>query len=345
MLLFFKKEVLPALPDFASAPVSLPGFDPEFTNFPHYILGITEQIWEGRNVGAIRRYYAPNCLVHTGMGSSANVQAVITGTLEKQHQFPDRLILGEDIIWSGTPERGLLSSHRSMMTQTHRGAGPLGAPTGRPILMRCIADCAARDNMIYEEWLAVDQSAAVLQAGLDPADLGRAWAAADDAAGLPQPLLAFAESRPGPDTREIQPDPAASLLRDHLTAIWGNQDLSAPRRNQDRAITHHLPGGVTAHGPEAYETFALGYLASFPDATFSILHSIAQRDPGHPIRVATRWTLTGTHSGTGTFGPPTATPVLILGITHTELHGTRIVREWTMIDEMAIWRRLARKHG
>lgn len=321
------------------------GFDPVFRDFPHYILDITEQIWEGRNVGAIRRYYAPHCLVHTGMGSSANVQAVITGTLEKQHQFPDRLILGEDVIWSGTPETGLLSSHRSMMKQTHRGAGPLGAPTGRTIHMRCIADCAAQNNMIYEEWLAVDQSAAVLQAGLDPAELGRAWAFDDDATNAPMPPLAFAESRSGPDTRTLQDDPAARLVRDLLTSIWSDQDLSAIRRGYDRAVTLHLPGGVTAHGTEPYETFALGYLASFPDATFSILHSIARHDPGHPTRVATRWTLTGTHSGTGSFGPPTATPLLILGITHTELHGNRILREWTMIDEMAIWRRLGRQLG
>lgn len=323
----------------------LPGFDPEFTDFPDYILRITERIWEGRNVGAIRRYYAPDCLVHSGMGSSANVQSVIAGTLEKQHQFPDRQILGEDVIWSGTPTHGLLSSHRSMMTQTHRGAGPLGPPTGKPILMRCIADCAAINNMIYEEWLAVDQSAAVLQAGLNPAELGRAWAATDEAAGLPPPPLTFSEARPGPDTRELQDDPAAALLRHHLTSMWARQDLSVIRAHYDRAVTLHLPGGVTAHGTDACETFALGYLASLPDARFTILHSIARHDPGHPTRAATRWTLTGRHAGHGTFGPPTGTDLMLLGITHTEIHGARIVREWTMVDEMAVWRRIGRKLG
>ncbi len=324
--------------------MALAGFDPEFADFPDYILRITERIWEGRDVASIHRFYAPDCLVHTGMGTAPGVAAVVASTLEKLHQFPDRLILGEDVIWSGAPERGLLSSHRSMMTQTHRGFGPLGAPTGRPLAFRAIADCAARDNQIYEEWLVMDQSAAIRQAGLEPREVGRRWAQADQARDA-APALAFDEARPGPDTRELQDDPAARLVRDLHEAIWRHRDLSVLRRHYDRAVNLHLPGGLDAHGWDPYDSFLVGYLASFPDAAFAIDHSIARRDPGRPVRVATRWRLTGAHKGTGAFGAPSGAPMLVLGITHTELVDERVTREWVVIDESAIWCRIGHQLG
>jgi hypothetical protein len=46
-------------------------------------------------------------------------------------EFPDRTLFGEDVIWSGTPEDGMLSSHRLHSTATHANPGVYGAPTGR----------------------------------------------------------------------------------------------------------------------------------------------------------------------------------------------------------------------
>lgn len=109
------------------------------------------------------------------MGSVPGVCAVVEDTLSTQYQFPDRLLLGEDVIWSGLPARGLLSSHRLMMTQTHCGFGGLGAPTGRSLQFGAIADCAAQGNQIYEDWLVVDQAAAALQAGLIHAISAGTW--------------------------------------------------------------------------------------------------------------------------------------------------------------------------
>ena len=41
----------------------IPGFDPEFDDLEHYILAITERIWEGRRIGDIDRYYSSDCVV------------------------------------------------------------------------------------------------------------------------------------------------------------------------------------------------------------------------------------------------------------------------------------------
>ena len=36
---------------------------------------------------------------------------VIAATMATLAEFPDRTLYGEDVIWSGTPEEGMLSSH------------------------------------------------------------------------------------------------------------------------------------------------------------------------------------------------------------------------------------------
>ncbi len=319
------------------------GFENHFRDLPDYILRITKEIWEGRQVDAIRTYYHRNCLVHTGMGSGSDgVEAVVAGTLEKMHQFPDREILAEDVIWSGDDRAGFLSSHRSMMVQTHSGGGSLGPATGRRLRFRVIADCACLDNQIYEEWLIVDQAAAAIQAGVDPAVLGGMLAAADLAAGAPASPLDLSDARPGPDTRLIQDDSAAAMLREAYQRIWQRQDLSSIERLYARGVNLHFPGGEDGFGWRDLAAFLTSYLSSFPGARFAIEHSMAMREPDRPVRVSTRWTLTGEHLGHGRFGVPTGAPIMLMGITHAEMVEGLVVREWTMVDEVAVWRRIAR---
>ena len=58
--------------------MAMKGFDPEFRDLVDYILVITDRIWEKRNVGLIRRDYAPDVVMHTPMGPSA-VSGVVSG--------------------------------------------------------------------------------------------------------------------------------------------------------------------------------------------------------------------------------------------------------------------------
>ena len=43
-------------------------FDPRWTDFPDYIIGITKEIWEDRGIETLNRYYAPQIPVRTPMG-------------------------------------------------------------------------------------------------------------------------------------------------------------------------------------------------------------------------------------------------------------------------------------
>ena len=59
---------------------------------------------------------------------------------------------------------------------------------------------------------------------------------------------------------------------------------------------------------------------------------------GH--RAAVRWSLDGRHDGYGAFGAPTGAPVHVMGITHAEFGPWGLRREFTLFDEIAIWKQI-----
>ena len=81
------------------------GFSDRFANFPDYILGITKEIWEGRGIGTLHAYYSDDIIVRSPGSLVIGNANVIGATMATLAEFPDRRLLGEDVIWSGTPEK------------------------------------------------------------------------------------------------------------------------------------------------------------------------------------------------------------------------------------------------
>jgi predicted ester cyclase len=75
-------------------------------------------------------------------------------------------------------------------------------------------------------------------------------------------------------------------------------------------------------------------------SSFQVEHSVANEREGRPIAVAVRWRAKGIHGFSGRYGQPTGRPLEILGITHVEFQDDRVVREWHLIDDVAIWMQL-----
>ena len=78
------------------------GFDPKFKDFPDYILGITREIWEDRGIATLHHYYTEDIPVRSPGSVVRGNQDVIGATMATLAEFPDRRLLGEDVIWSGT---------------------------------------------------------------------------------------------------------------------------------------------------------------------------------------------------------------------------------------------------
>ncbi|MCL3880858.1 ester cyclase [Marivita sp. GX14005] len=318
------------------------GFDDRFADFPGYILGITEEIWENRGLGArMKAYYHPDVIVRMPGGISFGEPASTAATMSTLVEFPDRVLLGEDVIWSGRPEVGMLSSHRILSTATHTRSGMFGPATGRKVTYRAIADCYAKANMISDEWLIRDNAAIVRQLGFDIEDWVRERMASLDPET--QPFRPEIDVQ-GPYTGQGNDNQWGAAFADLLNRMMQAEFSTIPDQ-YDRAIQADYPGGRTVHGWAEVDAFWLGLRASFPSATFEIHHQIGMEEPNMPPRAAIRWSLTGRHDGWGCFGAPSGAQVHVMGISHAEFGPRGLRREWTLYDETAILMQILAQKG
>ena len=368
------------------------GFDPRWTSPAHFINGITREIWEERNIHSLRRYYGPTMVVRSPASIVVGNDGVIAATMATLAEFPDRRLLGEDVIWcrtdaeadwdeeagdaveaemagerprraetaarNGGPARkdgsghetpreasrgwargSFLSSHRLVCTMTHARPGVYGEPTGKRLRYRILADCAARDNALYDEWLVRDQGAIVRQIG---------WCPRDYAAHLIEreggPEACVRPFHPSLDrgaqyTGRGNDNPVGRRHAELLGRIMDGE-MSAIKRGYDRAAHLELPGFVTEYGRAAADEFWMGLRSALPDAAFTIEHVIGREDLGHAPRSAVRWSLTGRHSGWGAFGAPSGAELHVMGLSHAEWGPDGLRREWTLFDETAIYKQI-----
>ena len=122
-------------------------------------------------------------------------------------------------------------------------------------------------------------------------------------------------------------------------------DFTSIRQNYDRAVVAELPGGRTAYSYDGIDEFWMGLRASFPNAKFEVHHTIGLDEKMLSPRSAIRWSLSGKHDGLGAFGKPTGADVYIMGISHAEFGPRGIRREFTVFDEVAIWKQILLHSG
>jgi hypothetical protein len=320
------------------------GFDAKFKDFPDYIIGITKEIWEDRAIATLHHYYSPDIVVRTPSSVAIGNQNVIGATMATLHEFPDRTLLGEDVIWSGTPEDGMLSSHRLLSTATHLGDGAYGKATGKRLVYRIIADCHAINNQINDEWLIRDQGAIVRQMGWDPEEFARDQIEREGGPEVCVKPLTPATDKPGPYKGRGNDNEWGQRYADLLTRIM-NADMAVIPEAYDRAAQLEYAGGVTGHGFGDADKFWVGLRSAFPSATFKIDHIIGRDDPMMPPRAALRWSLHGKHDGWGVFGAPSGAEVYVLGLCHAEFGPWGLRRECVIYDETAVWKQIALAKG
>ena len=320
------------------------GFDPKWKDLPDYIIGITKEIWEDRNIASLHHYYAADIVVRSPGSVVVGNQGVIAATMATLAEFPDRTLLGEDVIWSGTPEQGMLSSHRLLSTAIHTGDGMYGKATGKKLVYRILADCHAINNQVNDEWIIRDQGAIVRQMGWAP----KAFAAdlIQREGGPGRCIKPFTPDIgvPGPYQGKGNDNEWGQQYADILTRIM-NADLAVIGREYDRAVALEYPGGISSHSWGDADRFWMGLRASFPSAAFRIEHQIGRDDALMPPRAAIRWSLHGKHDGWGVFGTPTGAEVYIMGICHAEFGPWGLRREYALYDETAIWKQILLQTG
>ena len=313
----------------------------DYKDVPDFIYGITREIWEDRGIGGkLQKYYGADCLVRAATGLTSDNAGVTAQTLQTLHQFPDRQLVGEEVIWTAYPDGSFLSSHRLMSVMTHRGDGSYGPASNRTVRSRIIADCWVVDQVVTEEWLVRDQAGFARCLGMQPVELARQMMEHDLRTVGEVAFFLPEHDLPGAYRPHVQDGPEIALYMHGYRRLWQDKETEAIQELYFHGASLEAPGGDSFHGHADIDRFYLGDLASFPDAVLQIDSAIVNRDAGRPARVALRWSLRGTHSGFGHFGPPTGAPVYVMGLSHAQIVDGRIAAEWLLTDEVSIWKQI-----
>ena len=318
------------------------GFDKKYKTFPEYILKITKQIWEDKDVNSIANFYTKNIPVRSPFGVTYGYKPVIDATFATLKEFPNRQLLGEDIIWNLDSESGYHSSHRILSKGTHLGEGSYGKPTGKDIYYRVIADCACKNNQVYDEWIVRDQGAMVRQLGFTPKEFAKKII--ENEGGLEQANELFnsksdtkSEYKPNIVPKNSIGIKYSNILNKIFTSDYNFSDYA-------RAASIYWPGNKIGHGREDIEKFWKSLKEAFSNFKFSIEHIGYLEEEGKNPKASIRWFLNANHSNkTSDFGKATNKNIFIMGINHAEIIDENVIREWVLFDEVAIWKQILMK--
>ena len=315
------------------------GFDKKYQDFPDFILKITKQIWEGKDVDSIGEFYTNDIPVISPFGITYGNKPVIEATYNTLKEFPDRQLLGEDIIWNGDDENGYHSSHRILSKGTHLGEGSYGAPTGKKIYYRVIADCACRDNQVFDEWIVRDQGAMVRQIGYKPEEFAKIIIEKEGGFGKAKKILNKSDLKPSdyhplPLKINSAGEKYSKILYKIFTEEYNFNDY-------DRAANIYWPGNKLGHGREDVAKFWNSLKNILSEIKFKIEHVGYLDEPNRNPRASIRWSLDGIHSKDSVdFGKKTNSNLSIIGINHAELNSYGVSKEWVLFDEVAIWKQI-----
>jgi predicted ester cyclase len=310
--------------------------DHQFTGIVDFILGITFEIWEQRQVENIHRYYSDDVQVYSLDGFIHGAAKMVTNTHDTLAAYPDRLLLGDAIITTGNLQKGF-SSHRIISPMTNTGPSAFGPATNRRVKNMNIADCVINDGQITREWLVRDNLALIKQLGFDPIKAAQLIANKFDdtqTLWLREQYARTLESLPVAVT-DTQ-DPLSEFVLNVLENCWvtGNRSM-LEQAYAPYSVLHRAPQ-QTYSGIEQILAHFAKWRTVFPRASISVDHICSQPFNRSDSLIAVRWSIAGEHKATFSGCEASGKPIYILGVTHWKVIDKRIIAEWTVFDELAV---------
>ena len=335
----------------SAAPLRPEAFAP-YRSPRDYILSWTDVIWIEKALGRLDEHYAADIRVHTAYGETYDYTNVIANSVQKMSAFPNGGGgSGEDVVWEQRGPMGFISSHRVLKTGTHSGHWTYGPPTGRDWISRTVAHCTVQDGKIVEEWLVRDEYAVLQALGLDPYVVAAQLAQLSPVTGEPMRVSGdagpWAGSYSNP-TREgvsgLRPPRFQSecdMIGAVFREVWNGRRFDRAAAYCDPKVVCHSVRMRRVQGLDAYQNEVIDLLAAFPDGQVELRDVVACQSEDLGLRIAAIWVMHGTYSGVPLYGPPTRSPVKILGASHYEISDGKILREWRIYDEIAVMAQIA----
>lgn len=306
-----------------------------------FIREVTDLIWVERDISFIEENYEPDSIVHGGLGTTVGRQGVIDGSLMRIAEAPQRIAQAEDVVWEARGNDAFLSSHLVLSSDRQLVDGQI-----RQIRSRTVANCLYRRGRMVEEWVVRDTLAKCLQNGVDPDEAARrvtfqgyqgSWTEAP-----PTDVLAEGDSGPRPDDFRAE----CEMVLELVDEVWNAHRLNRVHDYMVRDLFLQTVGDATLLRPDAYQRDLLSLVSPFPDARFAVRDvqtNHAERYAG--LRIAILWQMTGTYTGTPTYGPLTNQPVDLMGMSQFLVQGGRVIREVRVYDEIALRAQISHSRG
>ncbi|PHX99192.1 MAG: hypothetical protein CK529_10420 [Rhodospirillaceae bacterium] len=325
----------------------LEGTSGPYRDVVDYILGITHEIWESRKVDKIDTYYAAQTPVYALGGLLTGTATIVKNTWDTLAAFPDRLLLGEAVVWSREGRGRFYSSHRILSPMTNHGDSAFGTATGRAVLVRTIADCVIENGVITLEWLVRDNYSLVQQLGFDPIAVACKQAetplTADHAAWLGTEQQRLKSLGRGKIEKQLtfSATDTVTFAQAVLRNTWqtGN-DATYSAHYASYAVLYDSAPVASGRGLIAVHYAELRRALNVEALTVDHVCSNGGADGG--IQVAVRWTLTARHIGPIWGMPASGAEILILGVSHWKIVAGRIAAECTIFDRLAVLTQIQR---
>ncbi len=320
---------------------TMKGFDPKYRDFVDYILRITHEIWEEKGIGVIYDTYHNNVTMHLGSSNLVGIKDVVANTLATLHAFPDRRLIGQNVVWSDFGVDGFLSSHRVISTATNLGDSNFGPATGRKINFRTVIDCAVTANRIHEEWLVRDNLWIVTQLGIDPQELAKKMALlAGNKISPLQKSYGLCENMEGqfmPERYTAKDDSVGEMMLEMCSHVYNGKYINEVKNYyHEHAVIHYICD-KDLHGYDEIQGMMISFLSSIPAGSYEVERVTCTSRPGDDgYDVATRWRFRGVNDGQGFFGAPSGKPLDIMGINHYHVLGGKIKEEWITFDGLDV---------
>ena len=227
---------------------------------------------------------------------------------------------------------------------THTGDGSFGKATERKVHARTIADCVCKDNRIVHEWLVRDHAAIALQIGTTPQALAESWL--KQRGGWRKPVAGAPPE--GYVSHIADNGQAQKFALSVQNFVLGRTQVES---TYDDAAQSIGPGEQTVYGQAEIAGFWHSVFGGFAMTSYKLEHLAWQSDAaqsGKPDRVAMRFRAMGNYLqakkasspreySTLRYGNSSTHEIELLGIVHAEFRDERVIRQWVLLDEVAIW--------
>jgi steroid delta-isomerase-like uncharacterized protein len=131
----------------------------------------------------------------------------------------------------------------------------------------------------------------------------------------------------------MTPEENKDIVRRYVEGMWDKRDFATIDEYVSPEFDQHA--ATVQQGREGLRNFFRMMFGALPDVKFTLESIIAEDD-----KVATRWTIRGTHQGPLLGIPATGKPVTTTGMSLLQLRDGKIIANWNEVDLLAALRQM-----